>query len=167
MNIEIKLLGRDDEAVLARVAPGVFDYQTAPELVAEFLNDPRHHIAVAIDDGVVVGFVSAVHYVHPDKPPELWINEVSVAASHREQGLAKRLMQLLFEVGRNHGCHAAWVGADRSNTAAMKLYASVGGGREILEDFVMFTFPLNSEENNESRADLYARILDQLPKDDR
>jgi hypothetical protein len=27
----------------------------------------------------VVGFASAVHYVHPDKAPELWINEVGVA----------------------------------------------------------------------------------------
>ena len=30
-------------------------------------------------DGVaLVGFVSAVDYVHPDKRPQLWINEVEL-----------------------------------------------------------------------------------------
>ena len=46
----------------------------------EILNDPRHRLVVAIDDDAVVGFVSAVLYVHPDKAmPELRINEVGVA----------------------------------------------------------------------------------------
>ena len=31
-----------------------------------------------MDEEQIVGFASAVHYVHPDKPPELWINEMGV-----------------------------------------------------------------------------------------
>ena len=79
MTIEIRVLRQGDEAVLANVAPEVFDNPIDPQMTAEFLADPRHHIAVAIDGGVVVGFASGVHYVHPDKRPELWINEVGVA----------------------------------------------------------------------------------------
>lgn len=79
MIIQIKLLGRGDEAVLTHVAPGVFDHAVDPARSVEFLNDPRHHLAVAIEAGLVVGVASAVHYVHPDKSPELWINEVGVA----------------------------------------------------------------------------------------
>jgi len=41
-------------------------------------DDPRHHLVVAVEH-VVVGFCSAVDYIQPDKPPELWINEVGVA----------------------------------------------------------------------------------------
>jgi len=67
MNIEIKLLGPGDEAVLLHVAPEVFDYAVDHQLSAEFLNDPRHHLTVAIESGVVVGFASGVHYIHPDK----------------------------------------------------------------------------------------------------
>ena len=56
---------------------------------AEFLADSRHHLAVAVDEGRVVGMASAVHYVHPDKPPELWINEVGVAPTHRGLGIGR------------------------------------------------------------------------------
>jgi GNAT superfamily N-acetyltransferase len=62
-------------------------------------------LAVAVDGGLVVGFVSADHSVHPDKPlPELWINEVSVAATHWGRGLGTRLLRSLFDVTRALGC---------------------------------------------------------------
>ena len=109
MTIEIRLLNPDDERVLRQVAPGVFDHDVDPALAAEFLHDPRHHLAVAIENGSVVGFASGVHYVHPDKPAELWINEVGVAPSHQRQGLAKRLLLRLFARGRELGCREAWV----------------------------------------------------------
>lgn len=88
MAVQIKLLGPCDEAVLARVAPGVFDDPVDAQSVRTFLSDPRHHMAVAVEEGCVVGSITAVHYVHPDKPaPELWINEVAVAQAHRGRGL--------------------------------------------------------------------------------
>jgi aminoglycoside 6'-N-acetyltransferase I len=76
---------------------------------------------------LVVGFASGVHYVHPDKPPELWINEVGLAPTYRRRGLGKALLRALFAVGRAHRCTVAWVLTDRSNVAAMALYESVGG----------------------------------------
>lgn len=137
--MEIRILGPGDGEVLASVAPEVFDNEVRADLAAEFLDDQRHHIAVAIDDGTVVGFASAVHYVHPDKPPELWINEVGVATTHRRRGLAGQLLRTLFDLGRTLGCGEAWVLTDRSNEAAMRLYASLDGSPE---DAVMFSFRL-------------------------
>ncbi len=62
-----------DLPLLARVAEGVFDDPIDSDAARAFLADPRHHLVVALDGEVVVGFVSAVHYAHPDKPrPELW-----------------------------------------------------------------------------------------------
>jgi aminoglycoside 6'-N-acetyltransferase I len=141
MTIEFRILGSGDAAVLDRVADDVFDGAVQPALAREFLNDARHHLAVAIDDGVVVGFASAVHYVHPDKPAELWINEVGVAPTHVRRGLAQAVLRLLFEAGRALGCAQAWVLTDRDNTAAMRLYASVGGDPGEREH-VMFEFRL-------------------------
>jgi aminoglycoside 6'-N-acetyltransferase I len=125
--VTIQVLGAGDENILTNVAPEVFDNPIDPQLTREFLEDPRHHIAVAIDDGRVVGFASGVHYVHPDKKPELWINEVSIAPTHRRCGLGKAVLNALFEVARAHNCIAAWVLTDRTNIAAMALYSSVGG----------------------------------------
>jgi GNAT superfamily N-acetyltransferase len=142
--IEIKVLAGQDTRIFADIAPDVFDDPINIERADEFLADPRHHLVVAIDDGRVVGFVSAVHYVHPDKPcPELWISEVSVAGTHRRHGLGTRLLRSLFAVAQSHGCVEAWVLTDRANTAAMRLYA-VAGNAEAPTDHVMFTFRLDA-----------------------
>jgi ribosomal protein S18 acetylase RimI-like enzyme len=144
MAIEIKRLSLDEADVLAHIAPGVFDDPIAWERAREFLANPRHHLIVAIHDGVIVGFVSAVHYVHPDKPhPELWINEVGVADGYRGQGIGKAVMRETLEVGRRLGCAEAWVLTERSNEAAMRLYAS-NGGEAAPQDAVMFTFHLDA-----------------------
>jgi aminoglycoside 6'-N-acetyltransferase I len=141
MAVDIRVLGPNDEQVLTRVAPGVFDHDVDPALSAEFVRDPRHHLAVAVDENVVVGFASGVHYVHPDKAAELWINEVGVAPSHQRQGLGRRLLEALFEHGRTLGCREAWVLTSPANAAAVRLYEAVGGV-DMEDPPVMFTFRL-------------------------
>jgi GNAT superfamily N-acetyltransferase len=142
VSIEIKLLRAGDEAVLANVAPQVFDGEVDRQATTAFLADERHHIVVAVDDGVVVGFASAVHYFHPDKPvPELFVNEVGVCPSHQGRGIARRIISSLCQRGRELGCVQAWVLTDRANPAAMHLYAA-SGGVEGPVDQVMFSFDL-------------------------
>ena len=140
--VTIRLLGPGDAAVLERVADGVFDGPVDPRWSAEFLADPRHHLALAVLDGVVVGMASGVHYVHPDKPPELWINEVGVAPTHRRLGLGREMLEVLLQRGRELGCVQAWVLTDPSNTAAHQLYQR-SGGRAAAEPSIMFEFPLD------------------------
>jgi ribosomal protein S18 acetylase RimI-like enzyme len=140
--IEIKLLGLNDAYYLDDVATDVFDDPIVESSVREFLADPRHRLVVALDHDVVVGFVSAVIYLHPDKPaPELWINEIGVAPAHQRQGIGKTLMQAILEVARQSNCIEAWVLTERDNLAAMNMYTTTGGV-ETTPDPVMFTFKL-------------------------
>lgn len=139
--LETRILNSRDQAVLANVAPGVFDDAIDPRLLEEFLGDPRHHLAVAIDQSQVIGFASGVHYVHPDKPAELWINEVGVSPDHQGRGVGKAVVRALLEHGKLLGCEEAWVLTDNANTAAIGLYASVGGKADPVPS-VMFTFTL-------------------------
>ncbi len=140
--IEIKLLTSSDAHYLSNVAEDVFDDPIVESSASEFLNDPRHRLVIALDDHIVVGFVSAVIYLHPDKPaPELWINEVGVAPTHQRQGIGKRLLQAALENAKQAGCTEAWVLTERTNEAAMAMYKSAGGD-ETLPDPTMFTFKL-------------------------
>jgi ribosomal protein S18 acetylase RimI-like enzyme len=136
----IRLLGSGDAAILSNVAEDVFDNDIDPRWTAEFLSDPRHHMVVALLGGQVVGMASAVHYVHPDKPTELWVNEVGVAPAYRQRGIGKQLVAALFSRGRDLGCKEAWLGTEESNTAARRLYASAGGVEEMM---VYVTFQLD------------------------
>ena len=143
MTLTVRLLGPGDESLLRRVAPEVFDGPVDPRWAFEFLADARHHLAVALEDDSVVGMASAVHYVHPDKPPQLWINEVGVSPAHQGQGIARRLIDLLLARGRALECTEAWVLTDdERNRAAHALYPSAGGRASTPGSVTMYTFDL-------------------------
>jgi ribosomal protein S18 acetylase RimI-like enzyme len=139
--VTVRLLGPDDADVLKNVMDGVFDNAADMRLTDEFLRDLRHHLAVALDDETVVGMASALHYIHPDKPPELYINEVGVAESYRNRGIGRQLLRALFDHGKTLGCTEAWLGTERSNSAARRMYAAAGGEEEQ-EDTVIVWFTL-------------------------
>lgn len=142
MPIEIRILRSGDESVLDHTADDVFDDPIVTQTTRQFLADPRHHLAVALENEIVIGFASGVHYVHPDKPhPEFWINEVGVAETHHRRGIGKALMNALLEVARVLGCREAWVLTERDNSPAMRLYQSMDG-EEAPDQIVMFTFHL-------------------------
>lgn len=142
MAIEIRLLGADDAQVLQNVDPDVFDNPVDPAWTARFLSDPRHHIIVAIDAGLVVGMITAVDYFHPDKAAQLFINETGVAESHRRRGIGIRLLHAMLEHGRAIECNEAWVGTESDNIAARSLYERGGG---LSEDFVLYSFDLSAD----------------------
>ena len=137
-NVAIKLLRSGDEHVLNRVAPDVFDNPVDSALTREFLADPRHHLAVALDSETVVGMATALHYIHPDKPPELWINEVGVAPMYQSRGIGRRLLGALFTHGKTLGCVEAWVGTERTNVAARRMYAAAGGEEDDTHLIISF-----------------------------
>ena len=85
---------------------------------------------------------SAVDYVHPDKAPQLWINEIGVAPAHRRRGVGRRLLDALLAHGRTLGCTEAWLGTEDDNVAARRLYESAGNAPER---FVLYSFPLAAD----------------------
>lgn len=139
MTHEIRVLAPGDASVLDRVADQVFDEAVNAAWAREFLADPRHHLVVAIDEDTVVGFASAVHYVHPDKAPQLWINEVGVAPAYHRRGIGRALLAAILERGRSLGCTEAWVLTEEDNTPARGLYQALGG---VESECIMYTISL-------------------------
>lgn len=123
----VQVLRPSDAAVLDRVAPATFDGPIQPAWAHAFLADPRHRLAVAVEDGWVVGFASGVQYFHPDKPPELFIIEVGVSPAHQGRGIGTAVVEALLEEGRHLGCAQGWVLTSDDNGAALALYRKAGG----------------------------------------
>ncbi len=142
--IEVRLLSAGEAHVLNNLAPGLFDEGVNGPITAAFFADPRHHLIVALDGDLVVGAISAVEYLHPDKTAaELWINEVDVSPAYQRQGIARRMLDLTLQTARHRGCLAAWVLTETDNDAAKALYASADGA-PALRTIVEYSFDLTT-----------------------
>ena len=143
-SIEVRLLGVTDLGVLDHVEADVFDYPVQRSLAEQYLSTPGNLLAVATLSGVVVGMASAIIYLHPDKPLQLFINEVGVSERVQRQGVGKRLMSVLLERGRIMGCTEAWVATEVDNHAGRALYNSLAG-TEDEDRAVVYTWQLGSK----------------------
>ena len=141
--IEVRLATAEDAELFDRVAEEVFDEAVDPALLAAYLSAPGHHMIVALDRGTIVGQVAAVVHCHPDKPTELYIDEVGVAAGYRRRGIARRMLAAMLAHGKAIGCEEAWVGTESDNLPAKALYEERrGAGDDEAEQFVMYVFRL-------------------------
>ncbi len=130
-NIKFRIATIQDLLAIQQAGKTLFDFDVKKNRAIEFLHDSRHHLMLAFDKNKLVGMVSAVHYVHPDKDPSLFINEVGVVTNYQNRGIGRKLVRLMCEHGKKVGCIEAWVLTDKSNERAKKTYSAAGG---ILED---------------------------------
>ncbi|RWO30821.1 MAG: GNAT family N-acetyltransferase [Mesorhizobium sp.] len=142
MKMEIRRLFSGDDALVMRVAEDVFDEPVRLDRLAAYLREPGHFMIVALADGTVVGQCAAVIHRHPDKVSELYIDEVGVAPAFQRQAIATKMLDAMFELGREHGCEEAWVGTEPDNVAAQALYESRKEPRGPAEAFVMYVYRL-------------------------
>jgi len=128
MTVQIVKLTEETARLLDNIAPDVFDETVRADYLQAFLDCPRHTMMLAVEDETIVGMASGVEYFHPDKAPQLWINEVGTASTHRRRGIGRRLTEALIEWARDHDCTYAWLGTETDNTAAIALYRRAAGG---------------------------------------
>ncbi len=138
-DIEIRLATIDDLVAIEKVGDSLFDHPVKRNRAIEFFNDPRHHLILAFTGDEVVGMASGLHYVHPDKDPELFMNEVGVIEAFQNQGIGRALVKFLLAYAKKLGCKEAWIGTEKSNTAAQKCYIAAGGEPND-EPFTLFEF---------------------------
>jgi aminoglycoside 6'-N-acetyltransferase I len=141
MNVILQILTTDNAELLWHIAADVFDDEIIPAQLETFLADPRHLMILAVDNGTVVGMASAFEYVHPDKRPQLFINEVSVAPDYRMQGIGRRLVESLIVQAKDRSCNYAWLGTDADNVAGQACFGSVAGVKEP-QPFLLYEWDL-------------------------
>lgn len=142
MKVEIRQVGPGDERLFERIAAEVFDEPIATERLAAYLAEPNHIMLVAFAGGEIVGQCAAVIHRHPDKVTELYIDEVGVAPKLHRQGIARQMLERMFDIGRERGCGEAWVGTEPDNVPARRLYETAKEKGEPAETFVMYLYDL-------------------------
>lgn len=138
MTVQILRASAEDAHLFGRVGEEVFDEPIDPARLAAYLADRNHLMVIAVADEEVVGQCAAVIHRHPDKPTELYIDEVGVCPRFWRQGVATRMMDEIAAWGRERGCAEAWVGTERDNVAANALYRRHASP----EGFVMYLWDL-------------------------
>jgi len=140
VDVEIIRVGPADAGLFRHVAEDVFDYRIDPAGLADYLVQPGHHLFVALCDGLVVGQLTAVLHRHPDlRPTELYMDEVGVSPDYQRRGIASRLLDAAFTLGRDLGCAEAWLGTEPDNAAARGLYRRRA---DPAEDALIYVFKL-------------------------
>lgn len=142
ITITIKQLRAGDEAVLTKVAPGVFDEAVRPDLAKRFLETPNYRIFVALDGDLVVGMCTGFTHFHPDKDEEFFVNELGVDDDYRRQGIAEKLMRAMLAEARAMGCDVAWLGTEHVNGPALALYRKLMVEGDTEEPMSVFTYDL-------------------------
>jgi aminoglycoside 6'-N-acetyltransferase I len=131
----VRRIGTADTRLFDRVAPEVFDEPVDPARLGAYLDAPGHLMVLAFEAELVVGQCAAVVHRHPDKPTELYVDEVGAASTHRRRGIARMLLAEMFAWGRELGCEEAWLGTELDNDAANALYR---GLRPVEDEAIRF-----------------------------
>jgi ribosomal protein S18 acetylase RimI-like enzyme len=125
---------------------GLFDEGTEWDLQegAKFLNDSNNALFVAFLENQAVGFLTANRLQRFDKRgAEVLLYEIGVREDARQKGIGKALIGEVKLWAKETGADEVWVLTNRSNTAAVALYQSMGGKTEsVTPDEVMFVFKL-------------------------
>ena len=120
---------------MGNVADDLFDAPVDPSKLAAFLKDANHWLIVAILEGRVIGKCTAMVHLRPDKENELYLDEIDVIPSLRRKGIAKMLLDKTLELADKRGCEECWLGTEKDNIAATKLYESNGA---MSEEFLLY-----------------------------
>lgn len=144
MDVTIQLVGPNDAALLDNVSDEVFDHVVKREYLEAFLANPSNLLMVAVVNHTVIRMTSGIIYTHPDKPLQLFINEVGVAESYQRRGVGTQLLKGSLSEGEARGCTEAWVATEERNFAARALYSAASGHQDP-EKAVVYSWQFESE----------------------
>lgn len=125
MPVEIVQLTENNIGLLNQLDEDIFDESVNAERLEAVVREDNHILLVALLEGRVIGQVLAMIHRHPDKPTELYIDDLAVSESVQRRGIATHLLQTLFALGLERGCEEVWVATEPENEPAKKFYGSL------------------------------------------
>jgi ribosomal protein S18 acetylase RimI-like enzyme len=135
----IRLLDTTDTDLVLG-ASHLFDGPAIRTAIERFLAEPGHHLFIAYEDELPVGFISGVEVTHPDKGTEMFLYELAVDEPYRRRGIASALVERLKSLAVERSCYGMWVLTGEDNEAALATYAHVEGTPEPGQVVIVWDF---------------------------
>ena len=130
--LSMDCVGPGDAALLDDVAQGVFNGDLDPGLLRSYLASSSAILVVAREAGRVVGQVKAAVHLHPDKPADLYVDEIAVAPTHQRRGIARLLLREVERCARERNCADVWLATTTDNRPAQLLYGSFAASKDAV-----------------------------------
>lgn len=129
-NIEYVPITAQNVATLDAVEEGVFNGPVRSDFLQACLANPHQFLIVALDGQKVVGKALGYVFYLPDKPAEIYVEELDIAKQWRRQGIATGLMRAVSEEGKRRGIAEYWLIAEKGNKPAHALYRQLAHKRQ-------------------------------------
>jgi len=133
--IQIIEITSENRSIMDNIADDLFDEPVKPELLIAYLAEKTHWLVAAVLNGQVVGKATAMVHRRPDKDDELYLDEIDVIPALRQNGIAKLILSKVLKMADDWGCEECWLGTEKGNIPARKLYESNGAEPE---EFVLY-----------------------------
>jgi len=127
IDINFKRATKADKEAIQLAGSALFDNEIIGLEYDAFIESPCHLLMLAFFKQKIIGFVTGVIIIQPDKPKELFINEIGVLSDFRRQGIARHLINEINKESLFLGCNESWVLADEENLPANILYTNSKG----------------------------------------
>ncbi len=146
INFEIKKLAFD-EVALAKELIKVFGFDeesehqifSSDEYIRKMLERDDFHVIVALENDQLIGGLTAYEMrMFKRETTEIFLYEIEVAEDQRQKGIGKALIEFLKQICAEKGIVEMFVGTEKNNFPARKLYAATGGNAD--EDSVWFNY---------------------------
>lgn len=109
---------------------------------ATFAMSPGTIAFVAVDDHDVQGWCWGYLLARPDGASMVYLHHLEVAEHRRRRGIGRELLRAFIEAGTRLGAGKMFLTTGESNTAARRLYESMGAGLAAQGPTVNYWFPL-------------------------
>ncbi|MBX7169820.1 MAG: GNAT family N-acetyltransferase [Pyrinomonadaceae bacterium] len=107
--------------------------------VRQMLEKEDFHVIVALENNKLIGGLTAYEMkMFKRETTEMFLYEIEVAENYRQKGVGKGLIEFLKEICTTKGIVEMFVGTEKDNFPAKKLYSATGGMAD--ENSVWFNY---------------------------
>ena len=107
--------------------------------VSQMLERADFHVIVALENNQLIGGLTAYEMkMFKRQTTEIFLYEIGVDEAHQQKGVATALIEYLKEICSSKGIVEMFVGTEKANIPAQKLYATTGGIAD--EESVWFNY---------------------------